>query len=320
MTLEELYLGVDGGGTKTTALLARNIGSRGAAPEWDIIGRGTGGPSNPNNVGEIDASAIAIVEAIRDAVAKAGRPIKTFAGVCAGIAGAGSAETQEKLRDLLKDSGVRANVLDVTSDLIILFDAGTPEGWGIVMICGTGSSTSGKTTGGKTARAGGWGYKFDDRGSSYALAIEALRAVARAADGRDLATGLTDLVLRELGVSTPNELIRSVYAPTATPESIAHLGPLVFQAAQAGDVVALGILHRETLELAETVRAVAQTLGMTTEPFPLGLAGTLLIEQEAYRDSILTQIRAHRLRPDPVTLVREPAEGALLRALRLAHV
>lgn len=319
MPIEELFVGVDGGGTKTTALIARNIGSRGAAPEWDMFGRGVGGPSNPNNVG-FDASAAAVAEAIRAAVADSGRSVEMFAGVCAGIAGAGSAESRGKLGDRLKELGVRAKTLDVTSDLMILFDAGTPQGWGIVMIGGTGSSTSGRTPGGKTTRAGGWGYKFDDRGSSYALAIEALRAVARSADGRGPATGLTNLVLRELGVSAPNELIRLVYAPTATPESIARLGPLVFQAAQAGDVVALGILHRETLELAETVRAVAQTLGMTTEPFPLALAGTLLLEQEAYRDSILAQIRAHRLRPDPVTLVREPAEGALLRAFRLAHV
>ena len=47
--------------------------------------------------------------------------------------------------------------MGTTSDGALLLPAGTPEGWGLAVVGGTGSIVSGKTTDGRTARGGGWG-------------------------------------------------------------------------------------------------------------------------------------------------------------------
>ena len=63
--------------------------------------------------------------------------------------------------------------------------AGTTEGWGVGVIAGTGSIAVGRTKDGQTARAGGWGHLIGDEGSAYSVVLDALRLVARRADGRD---------------------------------------------------------------------------------------------------------------------------------------
>ena len=67
MTADQLVLGIDGGGTKTVALLASA-----AAPEM-ILARGISGPSNPRAVGferaiaALDAAVYAAFQAVQPA-------------------------------------------------------------------------------------------------------------------------------------------------------------------------------------------------------------------------------------------------------------
>ena len=83
-----------------------------------------------------------------------------------------------------EQAGWARSVLMVNDgDLVIA--AGTPEGWGIGVIAGTGSIAVGRTKDGRTARAGGWGHLIGDEGSAYRIVLDALRLVARRADGRD---------------------------------------------------------------------------------------------------------------------------------------
>src|SRR5205085_2564078 len=198
---EELYLGIDGGGTHTVALLAGYGGA--------ILGRGAAGPSN-RQAGGAGRALAALDEAVRAAFAAAGRTRGPVASACLGLAGADRPEDQAVIREWAERVRLAGQV-EVTSDAAILLAAGTPEGWGLVLIAGTGSIAFGRAADGRRARAGGWGHLLGDEGSAYALVMAALQAVARAADGRGPATGLTERLLARLGVSQPQGLITAVY-------------------------------------------------------------------------------------------------------------
>ncbi len=296
---EELYLGIDGGGTHTVALLA----GRGGA----VLGRGTAGPSNRQAVGTKRALA-ALDEAVSAAFEAAGRTRGTVASACLGLAGADRPEDQAVIREWAERVRLAERV-EVTSDAAILLAAGTPEGWGLVLIAGTGSIAFGRAADGRRARAGGWGHLLGDEGSAYALVMAALQAVARAADGRGPATSLTERLLARLGVSQPQGLIAAVYRGGRDRADLAALAPLVVEAA-TDDVVAARIVEEEAQELAQAAAAVTRQLGWAG-PVPVALAGGLLLGSEGYRERVIRGVRSLGVQPAEVTLVEEPAQGAV---------
>ncbi len=310
---DDLVLGLDGGGTSTVALLARRAGGRAGA--WELLGRGVAGPSNPHAVGTGRALR-SLDEAVERAFAAAGVPRKPVRAACLGVAGAGRPDDQRVIAGWADRVGL-AHAVDVTGDAPLLPAAGTPDGWGAAVVAGTGSMAFATDRAGLTARAGGWGHLLGDEGSGYALALAGLQAVARAADGRGPATLLTDRLLDEFGLDRPEEMIRAVYGGATDRTSVAALAPLVLALADAGDRVAASLAADAAGHLALAVAAAARQLDLGPT-FPLAVAGGLLLNSAGYQARLLDALRARGLRPDPVTLVREPAEGAVRLALAAA--
>jgi N-acetylmuramic acid 6-phosphate etherase len=297
-----LVLGIDGGGTHTVALLAKVTEG-----VWTLLGRGAAGSSNLHAAGT--ASALAALDAAVDAAfAAAELKRDTVTSACLGLAGAGRAEEQALIRAWAEQARLAAKI-DVTSDAAILLAAGTPKGWGLVLIAGTGSIALGRTKDGRSGRAGGWGYLLGDEGSCYALALAGLQAVARAADGRGPATMLTEHFLKRFNVSQPQELIGAVYGGGWDRAGLAALAPLVVEAAES-DAVAAEIVDQGARQLSLAAASVARQL-QWTGPVPIALAGGLLLGSAGYRQRVLHALQSVGLQVDPVTLVQEPAEGAL---------
>jgi N-acetylmuramic acid 6-phosphate etherase len=310
----DLYLGIDGGGTHTVALLVR--AETGSSGRWTQLGRGEAGPSNLQSVG-IAKALEALDTAVAKAFAAAQRERQPVAAACFGLAGAGRLEDQA----VIKDWAARVNlsaVVEVTGDTPLLLAAGTPEGWGAALVAGTGSMAFVRDREGRTARAGGWGYLLGDEGSGYALVVAALQAVAQAADGRGPATGLAERFLAKLGLTQPQELIGAIYRSGLDRTALAALAPLVFETADIGDEAATGIVLRGAEQLAATVVAAARQLKLESAPLPLALAGGVLLAAPSYGEKVLTALASQGLRAEPVTLVREPAEGAVRLALTKA--
>src|SRR5581483_5378036 len=128
-----------------------------------------------------------------------------------------------------------------------------PEGWGVALVAGTGSMAFARAPDGRTARAGGWGYLLGDEGSGYALALAALRAVVRDADGRGPATRLTSRLLAHFGAVLAQDLVRLVYGGGVDRAALAAVAPYVLEAAAAGDEVAAEIMAGQAEELADLV-------------------------------------------------------------------
>ncbi len=297
-----LVLGIDGGGTHTVALLAR---------DGAVIGRGEAGPSNRQAVGDATAQQ-ALDAAVRAAFQAASLPRVSVGRACLGLAGAGRAEDRAAVQEWARRAQL-AEQVDVVTDAELLLAAGTPDGWGLALVAGTGSIAWGRTRDGREGRAGGWGYLLGDEGSGYAIARDALRVIVRAADGIEEEPALTRLVLEHFQLREVRELVPLVYGGKLDRPALAAVAPKVIELA-ARDHVVGDLVDHHAEELAKTALAAVKRLGFGVEPFPLALAGGLLVSCGAYRDRVL-EVIGWSARPAPVTLVREPAEGAVRRAV-----
>lgn len=299
-----MIIGIDGGGTRTRAILADASGK--------TLGAGEAGTSNPMVHG-VPAAQQELDAAIARAFETARHPRERVAAMCMGLGGAGRAREQQELVAWARKH--LAERVVVVNDGEIVLAAGTPENWGVAVIAGTGSLAWGRNRAGATARAGGWGYVMGDEGSAYDVARQALRAATQCADGRGEKTALLDTILDFWKLAAPQDLVQQVYRAGLTHKDIAKLAPLVVQCAERGDAVALHLVSDAADALARGVTAVSRALEMQDAVFPLALTGGFLLGADFYRNEFFRGLEHARCRCAPIELVHDPVRGAV----RLAH-
>jgi len=263
-----LLVGIDAGGTKTVALLAR-------ADDQAVLGQGVGGPGNIRAVGAERVTA-ALTTAIAAAFAAAGLPQTAVAAAAIGAAGAARADDRAAVEACLR-AAIAAERYAVTNDAAIALRAAVPSGPAVLLIAGTGSIGYGRTADGQEVRAGGWGYLLDDAGSAYAVGLAGLGAVLRAHDGRDPQTTLSATLLAAWGLAEPEGIIGCVYQLPPPRDEIAALATLVVAAARAGDPVAAAIVANAGDALgALAVATIGKFAPASGATIPLVTSGGLL--------------------------------------------
>ncbi|MDB5312554.1 MAG: hypothetical protein JWO38_6756 [Gemmataceae bacterium] len=304
----DLVIGIDGGGTHTVALVAE-------AASGAVLGRGTSGPSNIQAVG--------VEVAIRELDAAVGRAFgaatlarSKVAAACLGLAGVDLAEGLDVIRGWA-DTVSLAGKVSVANDATLLFAAGTPEGWGLAVIAGTGSIAFTLDRNGKDGRAGGWGYLLGDEGSAFMVALSGLRAACRAADKAGPPTGLVDAFLAQLGTTDPRDFIPAVYRGVWDRAAIAALAPVVLGAAEAGDAVAHKLVVQQVTELGKTAVTAVDANKLPRLGLPVALAGGLVVKSEFYRRLFLESLTGFGVHPGSVRAVEDPAVGAVVMARKL---
>jgi N-acetylglucosamine kinase-like BadF-type ATPase len=295
-----LVCAVDGGGTKTLAIILDRNGKE--------VGRAVTGPSN-YIAGEAERVVANIAGAV-DAAIESTSPSQSLDALWVGLAGIDRPGAREAIEARLSHLAIDVRL---TNDAQLLFGA-FPDETGIVLIAGTGSIALGQDGHGGAARAGGWGYLIGDEGSGYDLGRRAIRAAAKAADGRGLQTSLLSALLAHWGLEEPLQIIDAVYRERDK-AVIAGCAGLVFDAAEAWDPVASRLVQSGAAELASMVGAVEQGLDFANDAVSLVLAGSLLVEREAYRRMVLDRID-HQVDLGEVCIVDEPALIAAQRLVR----
>lgn len=299
-----LVLGIDGGGTKTVALLAR-ADVRG---ESGVIGRGFSGPSNQRAVGPVVAMSN-LDAAVETAFSDAHLDRRTVDAACLGLAGA-DRESDRRIVERWAEEARLAHRVIVVNDAIPLLHAGSARGCGVALIAGTGSLAFGRNATGQSARSGGWGYLFGDEGSAFAIGRAVLQAVTRAADGRAPATRLLDDVLRQLAVSSASDIVTAVYSHEVPRAVIAGLAPRAFDAAASADHIAAEIVDLAATELAAMVVAVADRLELRQE-LHLILSGSVLLQQASFREQVAKRISISGVDLQSTTIVQDAVAGAV---------
>lgn len=262
--MTSLYLGVDGGGTKTQCAICDEAGQ--------VLGSGLAGASGIDSVGA-QVATVSIAAAVTQARQQAGVGDQSFAGVFFGMAGVVSADDRAIIRAIAQELQLGPHV-GVDHDIRISLAGGLSGRPGIALIAGTGSSCFGRNAQGERWQAGGWGHLISDEGSSYWLGWHAIRLAAGTADGRWHSTLLAP-VLAQLGIAHINDIHYRLYTTGIGKAEVAAFAPLVFQAAAGGDSQASQLIEQAAQELAQMVRAVAHHLGWATTPCEVTLTGGL---------------------------------------------
>jgi N-acetylglucosamine kinase-like BadF-type ATPase len=300
MPLASLSLGIDGGGTTTTACVSDDSGQ--------VVGRGTAGASNPVKVG-LSASKRAILAAARPALAAI--PHGELRAVCLGLAGADRREIRQPILTWLRKA-IPAQTHLLTTDAAIALEAALGRRPGVIVIAGTGSIACGRDTAGHVARAGGWGSVFGDEGSAYAVGRSAISAALRARDGLTPPTRLEQDISSSLGLVE----IQRVAGLKLTHQQVAALAPLVLAASRKGDRAAVQIVNEAARELARLATALIRRLKLGGQPVRVVLAGGLLLSNGTLRSNLRRRLKTLAPQAAVSVLRREPVQGAIELARR----
>ena len=307
--MTEYVVGIDGGGTKTQAVIINSQGNE--------CGLGIGGPSNYGDVG-IDAARSNIEQSVNAARSMAGLKITPFAAAFLGLAGVAAPTDRKIIRQMALEIGLAPNDrLGVDHDNRIALSGGLSGRPGIVLIVGTGSSCYGRSNTGESWRAGGWGPLVADEGSGYWLGVGAMKAAVQAFDGRAQPTDLLTMVQERLELSHMNDLLHHLYVRGMSRTEIAALAPLVIEAAQSGDVAALELFQQGAVELTNCVNSVAQHLDFAAGPFELALTGGLIHAGDILVQPLRKELRTRMPLCHVVLAELPPVVGAGLLALEL---
>jgi N-acetylglucosamine kinase-like BadF-type ATPase len=296
----DAFLGIDGGGTGSRAILVEADGN--------LLTESEGGPLNPYVVSPetFEANLRQLVTDLLKGV-KPGRIL----GVGAGLAGVRTAGEQEPVRACLARLFPDAGQVRVTHDLDAALRGATSAGEGVVVVAGTGSAAYGRWKS-REVLVGGWGSLLGDEGSGYWMGLQALRAVVRAEDGRDEGTALREAILTHLNLQIPRDLVP--WSGRASKAEVAALSEVVLACRAQGDRPAQMIVEAGSVEIARLARTAAQRLGAGQKAMEIALTGGLMHRGSAY----FAECRERIVREVPGAVVIHPGKSAVWGAVQLA--
>ena len=296
-----LYLAIDAGGTKTRCLLA---------DDTHTLAHAVTGSIKLMRVGEPEATSR--LKAILTEVAlKASVSLNNVTQTCIGLSGI-SIDAVRSWAEREITSLIGGGLL-IAGDEEIALDAAFHRGPGILIVAGTGSITIGRAADGAMYHAGGWGPAIGDEGSGFWIGQEGLRAGFWAKD-----RGIETTLLKEIGqvwnTSSVGEIVEIANARPGP--DLAALTPTVTRCADAGDELAVAVLERAGVELAEQVALVAVKMeeSGTTKKIEAAYTGSVLEHIALVRSTMIKALK----KSSPAVKVRQaavdPLEGALWRA------
>ena len=307
-----MFLGVDGGGTKTAYAL---IDAAGRVLAQHV------GPSVSHLVAGFAHSEQVLNDGIRTVLAKAqlapGDLTYSFLGLPAYGEDSASIERLNALPATLLQSGRYC----CNSDMVCSWAGSLACADGISVIAGTGSMAYGEYQG-RTARSGGWGEIIGDEGSAYWIAREGMNLFSKMSDGRASRGPLYDLVRQRLGISADLDLCARVYGVEVnTRSAFAQFAPLVHDAAREGDQQAIAIFHRAAQELLACVIATRRSLHIADDvTVPVSHTGSVLEGATILLDAFKQGVSSAQLPFEYRVPKHSPDIGAALYAARLSGV
>jgi N-acetylglucosamine kinase-like BadF-type ATPase len=305
----DYVLGVDAGNTKTVTLVG--------ALDGTIHGVGRGGCGDIYGAVSAEAALSEIEGAVTQALGMAG-VLPGALGVGAfSLAGADWPEDFEFLRAEMEERGFGGQVI-VVNDALGALRAGTPDGTGVVIACGTGTAIGARSPSGLAWHTSHW----QEPHGSHHMSMKALRAIYRADLGIDPPTALTPALLTYFGKESVEEILHIFSARLAKPQvNWGALARILLEAAQAGDATALRLVREHGEGLGDYALAAARKVGIEGTPFTLALAGGVLRHPSPVMpDAIVARVRTTSPEVTVVNSRFEPVVGALFLALEAAGV
>jgi N-acetylglucosamine kinase-like BadF-type ATPase len=265
MGATRVYLGVDGGGTKTALVL---IDSEGTIRATHLA------PGSYYLTIGLEALGTLLADGVNAVLAKAAVGAEELDFAFFGLPAYGEDTVLAAPLSDLPRRCLPAGQYLCGNDMICGWAGSLLCRDGISIVAGTGSICYGERNG-AGARCGGWGELFSDEGSAYWMACRGLNLFSRMSDGRAARGPLYDIVRQRLGLTEDLDLCGHVFSRLGGDRArIAQLSKWLTQAAAAGDAQAMTIVRCAAEELALMVDATRRHLAFgAAEPVPVSYSG-----------------------------------------------
>lgn len=322
----QFVIGVDGGGTKTSACLvqfeiAEDSPSISEVNQLEtscnVIAEAKSGPANINRVGWESAKNCveqAIDHVIRNAEQVVGHSLRnSVGGICLGLAGAGNESAVAKWNAFASERGWSQNV-EVVNDAVPLFEFTNPHRAGIAVIAGTGSLVVLRDELQTYHRRGGWGARVGDPASGLWLGRELIRSVSEVVDG--IRTGATarQYLYDWLSLKTDSALRNWIRNEDEFESRITALAPRICRAANEGEPICRGICDEAISYLVQLIQSIQ--VHTSADGFDLVLSGGLLVNDDGMAQGLLKNLAAVDCSPVQWICAIRPELGAARRAMR----
>ena len=300
-----MYLGVDGGGTKTQIVLIDE--------NKVVVGEGVAGASNPLRVG-IETAVTNILTAVNYACDAGNLSRGDIVSATLGLAGVRREDLRLRVHErFTRDLHIKP--VEVCTDAEIALYGATLGKAGLAVIAGTGSICIGQNDKGEKATAGGWGPLAGDEGGGAGIARRALQAIAKASDGRGKRTKLSEVALDYFRAAKMEDLSVAIYAPQIDNARIAGFARFVIETADSGDEVASCVLAEAARELALAATAVIRQLKLEKRKFPIVKVGSIFSAGELITKPFLEKVQVIA----PKAFLAEPVLSPAVAAAQMSY-
>ena len=302
-------LGVDGGNTKTLAVIATLNG--------DVVGSGRAGCGDIYANASPEVGLGSIYQAVDAALACAGLSADKLDAACFSLAGADWPEDFELLHEAIRSRGYGRQI-KVVNDAVGGLRSGSSGATGVAIACGTGCATSAAGKDGKVWHSSFW----QNQGGAWGLGYAALRAVYDAELGIIPPTALTAAVLSFCGQPDVEHVLHQ-FTRRGHKASVRVdlLAKTVLDLAHAGDEAALSVVKQQALLMADGALAAARKVGIMQEHYELVLTGSVFRHESSLLvQEIVERVKSQSPHVMPIKSTNEPVYGAVLMALESAGI
>jgi len=297
----QFFLGVDVGSSKTHAIVGNEAG--------EVLGFGSAGAGNHEVVSYAGLEK-ALAVAMKQACARAKLAPEQISGAGFGVAGYDWPSERERTLQAIGTLGLTAKV-EAVNDAVLGLLAGSPEGWGVTVVSGTGCNCWGwDRSRTHIGRVTGNGISMGEYGGASELVFKATQAVAYDWTRRGSATMLSQAFIQFVGAKDFDDLMDGLNTERYTIEASA--APLVFETARKGDVAAIETIRWIGDELGEMVNAVVRQLEFERLEFDLVMVGSTFRGGSLLIDAMRQRVHKNAPGARLVTLEHPPVMGALL--------
>jgi N-acetylglucosamine kinase-like BadF-type ATPase len=259
-----VFLGVDGGGTKTAFCLLTGSGELAAVVE----------AVSAYSSGDLGLLPGVLQDGVSAVCSKAGITPVDIRQAFFGIPAYGESRAAVPVLDRVPSQVLGHDRYSCDNDMVCGWAGSLALADGVNVISGTGSMAYGERAG-RRARTGGWGEVFGDEGSAYWIAVRGLSAFSRMSDGREPAGPLHPLVREHFAAVVDLDVLDVVLGQWGGDRGrVAAVCPVVVAAADAGDATAARIVDDAAVELVRLVEAARRRLGFSVdESVPVSYSG-----------------------------------------------
>jgi N-acetylglucosamine kinase-like BadF-type ATPase len=304
--MTELFLGVDGGGTKTVAVIADGTGH--------IVAAGRAGGSNYQSIGET-AAGRELRAAVDVALRGAGARLEDLTAGAFGISGADRAPEMAIVERMVAQVSPVARRF-VENDSLLVLRAATKDAVGVGLVAGTGTNCIGRDRYGRRHQVGGMGALSGDVGYAEDLTMRAIGGAWMASDGRAAPSALTASVPKALGVESIEDVPRILVRGEFPEPMIKKVVTCLFEEARSGDGMAQRIIEDTGARLGAAAAAVLRAL-MLRGPNAVVVLGGAMFQSPGH--GLLVEATQRRIRQaiaeaHVIPLEVHPVLGAVLFA------